>query len=68
MPKYDDIRFAPPAPVAYVTLRIPGSDKAIDDVPLLIDSGADVTLLPQATIDLLGITADSSESYSTGRI
>ncbi len=29
----------------------------------MIDSGADVSLLPQATIDLLGIAVDIGESY-----
>lgn len=63
MPRYDDNHFSPAAPVAHVTLRAPDSSRVIDEVPLLIDSGADVTLLPQTTIDLLGIAIETGESY-----
>jgi predicted aspartyl protease len=55
MPAYDDNRFAPAAPVASVTLRHPDSEKSISDVPMLVDSGADVTLLPKSAIASLGI-------------
>jgi hypothetical protein len=30
---------------------------------MLIDSGADVTLLPQASVDLLGVEANADEVY-----
>lgn len=63
MPHYDDIRFSPAAPVANVTLRAPESRASVTDVPMLIDSGADVTLLPQASIDFLGIEAKAGEGY-----
>src|SRR5689334_19427308 len=63
MPRYDDSYFSPAAPVARVTLRMPNSDASVSDVLMLIDSGADVTLLPQGSVDVLGIEAESSEVY-----
>ena len=45
MPSYDATDCDPPAPVAQVTLRNPHSGKMVVDVPLLLDTGADVTLL-----------------------
>ena len=47
MPAYDDEGFSPAAPVAIVILRHPDSGKSLADVPMLIDSGADATLLPR---------------------
>jgi hypothetical protein len=42
MPAYDDRFFNSPAPLARVTLRTSGDAKVVTDVPMLIDSGADV--------------------------
>lgn len=63
MPQYDDSSFSPPAPVAKVTLRTPGSNSSFIDVLMLIDSGADVTLLPQTSIDSLGLESNEEEVY-----
>jgi hypothetical protein len=41
MPAYDDSRFAPPAPVASVSLTHPDHGGSIADVPMLILRGAD---------------------------
>lgn len=62
MPDYDDVSFSPPAPVARVTLRRPGSNATVSDVVMLIDSGADVTLLPRSSVDLLDIKANPEET------
>ncbi|MGH9907103.1 MAG: retropepsin-like aspartic protease, partial [Pyrinomonadaceae bacterium] len=35
----------------------------VSDVPMLLDSGADVTLIPQPSINELGLTIDRSERY-----
>ena len=56
MPAYDATRFDPPAPLAQVTLRHPGNGATRLDVPMLLDSGADVTLIPKTVIELLGAT------------
>jgi hypothetical protein len=62
MPAYDDDHFAPAAPVARVGLRHPESGVSIADVPMLIDSGADATLLPRSALASLGITG-TGERY-----
>ncbi len=61
MPKYDDQLFSPPAPVATVTLRNPASLASVSDVPMLIDSGADVTVVPQSALDSLGVLEQSDD-------
>lgn len=63
MPVYDDVVFEPAAPVARVTLRDPTSGKMLADVLMLIDSGADVTLLPETSIQQLGVSVNSDEEY-----
>jgi hypothetical protein len=55
MPAYDDSRFVPPAPVATVLLRHPDHGQTVTEAPMLIDSGADVTLLPNAAVASIGI-------------
>jgi len=50
MPTYESDLFDPPAPLARVTLRAVPSRKTIINVPMLIDSGADLTLIPEAAI------------------
>jgi len=50
MPPYDKLLFAPPAPIARVVLHHPESQQSIRDVPMLIDSGADATLLPRSAV------------------
>ena len=63
MPKYDDALFSPPAPLATVTLRNPGSGRRVNDVPMLLDSGADVTLIPQSAADQLDLGKDTHTQY-----
>jgi len=55
MPAYDDRLFSPAAPVVRVTLRNPQTGQNKSDLPMLIDSGADVTLLPKSAIHSLGL-------------
>ena len=62
MPRYDDSTFSPAAPVAQVNLRSPDGSALVTNVPLLIDTGADVTLLPQASVDLLGMRPKRAKS------
>ena len=51
---YDATHFDPPAPVARVTLRAGDSGATASDVPLLLDTGADVPLLPRTIVERLG--------------
>jgi hypothetical protein len=55
MPAYDDDRFAPAAPVARVIVLHSDSGASIADVPMLIDSGADATLLPESAVVSLAL-------------
>jgi hypothetical protein len=61
MPAYDD-RYAPAAPVAMVRLQHPDRGESIVDIPMLIDSGADATLLPKSSVMALGLIG-TGEKY-----
>jgi len=63
MPKYDSANFDPPAPVAYVTLRDLATGLSVSDVPMLIDTGADVTLLPRDSVNRLGVLPNEDVLY-----
>jgi len=63
MPAYDATRFDPPAPLALVTLRNLGTGTVLSDVPMLLDSGADVTLVPQAAVNQLGVAVIPDSQY-----
>jgi hypothetical protein len=54
MPAYGDYFFDPPTPLAKVTLRGQKHDTILPDVSMLLDSGADVTLIPQDAVHVLG--------------
>ena len=62
MPTYD-VGSDPPAPVASVTLRHPEREAQVSGVPLLIDTGADVSLLPRAAVERLGIGVEAGRRY-----
>jgi len=55
--------FDPPAPLAKVILRNPESNKELPDVPLLIDTGADITLIPYNSANELGLNTLDDKSY-----
>jgi hypothetical protein len=63
MPAYDASLFDPPAPMARVVLRNPATGVLWSDVPMLLDSGADVTLIPQAVLSHLALHAASDNQY-----
>ena len=50
MQAYDGVQFDPPAPVALVTVKSEQLGIVIHDVPMLLDTGADVSLLPRALV------------------
>jgi hypothetical protein len=43
-------------------LRHPKNGTTVSDVPILLDSGTDVTLIPQVSVALLGMTMGINES------
>ena len=63
MPAYDARQFDPPAPLARITLRIPNNGATISGVPMLLDSGADVTLVQRSFVDQLGAIPDPNTTY-----
>jgi Aspartyl protease len=63
MPSYDATRYSPAAPVAPATLRNPLSGVTSSEVVLLLDTGADITLLPRKTVEELAIPLIAGESY-----
>ncbi len=63
MPNCDSKQFQPPAPVAFVTLRKPNTRIQLSDVPMLLDTGADVTLVPRSALASLEITLSSERSF-----
>ena len=63
MPRYDAAGYDP-APVADVTLRPSGgSGPTVPNVGMLIDTGADVTLLPRAAVLRLGVRPQPGARY-----
>jgi hypothetical protein len=63
MPGYDSMLFDPPAPLSRVVLRNPETGAVWSDVPMLLDSGADVTLVPQAVPGHLALDAVAGKQY-----
>jgi hypothetical protein len=62
MPDYDSSLFSPPAPFARVKLRNPETGATVDALAMLLDSGADVTMVPQRFVRQIGV-AELNESY-----
>ena len=60
MPDYDSVFFNPPAPLAFVTLINPQNNFQTSDVPMLLDTGADATLIPQTCIQTLSLIPENS--------
>jgi len=63
MPRYDSVQFDPPAPIAEVTLRNPRSGESIAGARLLLDTGADVTLLPHSVVARLSLVPDVDQQF-----
>jgi len=63
MPAYDASRYDPPAPVAIVSLRNPDTGETLSENVLLLDTGADITLLPRMAVEQIGIYPIADVSY-----
>jgi len=53
MPAYDIERYSPAAAVAAVSVRNVASGASVDEVSMVLDSGADISALPKAVVDAL---------------
>ena len=63
MPEYDAENFDPPAPVVYVLLRNPATGASLQNVPMLIDTGADATAIPTTYAEQLDIEPLKDKAY-----
>lgn len=63
MPRYDSEQFDPPAPVVEVALHNSPTGESLSDVKLLLDTGADVTLLPHSAVNRLRMKPESEHRY-----
>lgn len=63
MPSYDSTRFSPPAPIASVSFRNPETGLRCANVSMLIDSGADATLIPKEVASVLGLNPSPNQLY-----
>jgi hypothetical protein len=63
MPLYDASQHEPPAPVASVVLRNPNDSVSEGGQQLLIDTGADLTLLPRAVVARIGVSIENNAQY-----
>jgi hypothetical protein len=57
------MNFDPPAPVVDVSLRNPQDGKIVSGVILLLDTGADITLLPIKAVGQLGVALLPNKEY-----
>jgi hypothetical protein len=63
MTTYNTTNFDPPAPVAYVTLRNMATNKEWSNVPMQIDTGADITLVPRQSVTRLELAVAQDKCY-----
>ncbi len=62
MTKYDK-SFDPPAPIAEVVLRKIETSERIRNIPMLLDTGADVSLLPSSALKKLKVSPVPNENF-----
>jgi hypothetical protein len=63
MPDYNSNDFDPPAPYAKITITNPVNGKQALQVGMLLDSGADITLVPEWVIDRLDAEMIADSHY-----
>jgi predicted aspartyl protease len=63
MSAYETNGFQPPAPIAFVEVGSQQSGITISRVPMLLDTGADVTLLPRLPLEELLKSVVSTGQY-----
>lgn len=61
--RYESAGYHLPAPVALVELRRAEGERTVADVPMLLDTGADVSLIPRAAVEYLGLTAEPGSAF-----
>lgn len=67
--RYDNQHYNPPAPVLPITIRSPGDSVKQITIDVLVDTGADMTVLPRALINALGAEpASTYDVFGIGRV
>ena len=66
MEAYNGFMFRPPAPLARVTLRQMEGAREATGVPMLIDTGADITAVPRTAVVALQEQPFASRLYEIG--
>ena len=61
MTAYNSTQFDPPAPVASVTLINERTEASLSGILMQLDTGADVTLIPQEAVPQLGLTLSETQ-------
>lgn len=62
MTKYDE-SFEPPAPIAKIALRQIKTGERVKDISILLDTGADISLLPSSIVKSLKIKPLQNETF-----
>jgi hypothetical protein len=52
MVDYDSALFVPPGPLARIFLRHPETGLTVENIPMLLDTGADATLIPRSGVGI----------------
>ena len=63
MMKYNE-SFEPPAPIAKIALREIGTGERVKNVSMLLDTGADISLLPKSAVKNLKIEPLQNETFA----
>ena len=58
-----DRSYSPPAPVALTTWRHSETGETVANIPMLIDTGADATIVPRVVADQLGVSPILDQQY-----
>ena len=58
--KYSD-DYEPPAPIARIKLRNAQTLAVVSDVPMLLDTGSDITLLPKTFCEQIGVEISETD-------
>ena len=62
MPAYDQ-SYSPPAPLALTTWRNAETGETVSNIPMMIDTGADATLVPQVVAHQLEVSPILDQQY-----
>lgn len=63
MPAYDIRLSDPPAPIAFVVLRNLDNGFEAREVPMLLDTGASVSLVPVKALEVLQLVISTDQAY-----